>query len=172
MSIVKKIIIYGIALSIWFNCFIAFKRIEVASVNNINNAVSEIKRMTPRKVAIETFDLINKERIKNGLAELRYNRQLEQAGFNQCEDIMAYDYWSHNRDGKNWEDFAEELGIEYKHLGNNIAKDFYPAGLMVKGWMESQRHRDNILGDYEEVGIGAIIQEDGSYLACCFFKGD
>jgi uncharacterized protein YkwD len=59
-------------------------------------------------------------------------------------------------------------------FGENVAycqhyKD--PVQVTVKGWMNSPGHRENILGDFEETGMGVSIRKDGKiYFTQLFAK--
>jgi uncharacterized protein YkwD len=62
---------------------------------------------------------------------------------------------------------ADQLGVsDWKQIGENIAwlsgKD--PAERVVRCWMQSSGHRENILtSSYRESGIGLSIAADGKY---------
>ena len=49
-------------------------------------------------------------------------------------------------------------------LGENVAYNYGfkdPLATAVKGWMESPSHRDNILGNFVESGIGIAFSSEG-----------
>lgn len=43
------------------------------------------------------------------------------------------------------------------------------ADSIVQGWINSSGHRRNILGDYDEQGIGVDIRDDGRVMATQLF---
>ncbi|MBU1088250.1 CAP domain-containing protein [Patescibacteria group bacterium] len=106
----------------------------------------------------KVIKLTNQERQKNGLPQLVYNQDLASSATNKAKDMFAYNYWAHNSpSGKTPWDFFKEIGYDYSTAGENLAKDFYDTDSMVKAWMKSPTHRDNILhAKYKEIGIGVV----------------
>ncbi len=56
-------------------------------------------------------------------------------------------------------------GIAWSSYGENIAKNSYanPTQTAVTGWMNSDGHRKNILGNYDLTGIGVVKTNSGIY---------
>lgn len=51
-------------------------------------------------------------------------------------------------------------------FGENVAYNYNyddPVQVSIEGWMESPGHKKNILGDFEETGVGIAISEDGKF---------
>jgi uncharacterized protein YkwD len=109
----------------------------------------------------------NKERTKNNLGELQLNSNLSKAASAKAADMVKKDYWSHNTpDGKTPWYFIESVGYEYINAGENLAYGFKTNEGVINGWMNSQKHRDNVLGDYKDVGFGYANSDNfqgGSY---------
>lgn len=100
-------------------------------------------------------ELTNKERIKAGLPILWSNHKLNLAAQNKANDMMAKGYWEHYHDGKSPWDWMHEAGYEFKAAGENLAIDFLEVEPMVKAWMDSPSHRQNILNpNFKEIGVG------------------
>lgn len=106
----------------------------------------------------KVINLTNLERQKKGLIPLRYNQNLSVSASNKAKDMFANNYWAHNSpSGKTPWDFFKEIEYDYSTAGENLAKDFYDTDSMIKAWMKSATHRDNILHTkYLEVGIGVV----------------
>lgn len=100
----------------------------------------------------------NNERQKLGLAPLKYNVSLSQSAAAKAQDMFANNYWAHNSpQGKTPWDFFKSAGYQYSVAGENLAKDFYDTDGLVKAWMNSPTHRDNIVNaKYQEIGIGVV----------------
>lgn len=50
--------------------------------------------------------------------------------------------------------------------GENVAYSYNydkPVSCAVDGWMKSQGHKDNILGDFEETGVGVAVNKKGEF---------
>ncbi len=113
--------------------------------------------ITPTKV----IDLTNKEREKQGLAPLVLNTTLSQAALAKAADMFQDQYWSHFApDGKTPWDFMKESKYVYTVAGENLARDFMHTEDMMKAWMNSPTHKENIVNSkYKEIGIAVVDGE-------------
>lgn len=105
----------------------------------------------------EMFDLLNKERVANGLTALVFDEELSAVGAAHCRDMFARGYFSHNTpDGKTPFDRMNEADITYLIAGENLA--LAPnVTEAFNGLMSSPSHKANILlSDYGRVGIAVI----------------
>ena len=139
----------------------------------------------------KVHDLINRERKKKGLSALGWNANLHHIARRYSRDMSERGFFSHNDpEGRCFMDRYKDDGFECKlRLGNktclgaeNIAQDNlyrsvqYRNGVpsydwntgdeiaasVVKGWMSSKGHRENILTPYfKRQGIGIAFSEDG-----------
>ena len=103
--------------------------------------------------------LTNLERVKNGLSPLKMNSLLAQAAQGHAEAMAAGDFFDHLNPvtGSAMEDRINATGYEWSFLAENIGAGYETAEDVVKGWMESPKHRENILTPgLREVGIGYI----------------
>lgn len=100
----------------------------------------------------------NSERQKLGLPLLQYSSVLSQSAAAKASDMFANDYWAHNSpQGKTPWDFFKSAGYQYSIAGENLAKDFYDTDGLMKAWMNSPTHRDNIVNTkYQEIGIAVV----------------
>lgn len=102
--------------------------------------------------------LTNLERVKHHLQPLNYNADLSLSATNKAKDMFKENYWAHNSpSGKTPWDFFKEIDYQYSVAGENLAKDFYDNESVIKAWMKSPTHRENILHPkYLEIGIGVV----------------
>jgi uncharacterized protein YkwD len=116
-------------------------------------------------VAEATLCLLNGERADHGLAPLTPNAKLASAASLYAQDLVAGSYFSHTgRDGSDVLDRIERSGYLPRDadwmLGENLAwgtGSLATPGSIMRAWMNSQGHRDNILNpDYREIGIGIV----------------
>ncbi len=100
----------------------------------------------------------NSQRQKLGLVPLKYNATLSQSATAKAQDMFKSNYWAHNSpEGKTPWDFFKSAGYQYSVAGENLAKDFYDTEGLIKAWMSSPTHRDNIINPkYQEIGIGVV----------------
>lgn len=82
-------------------------------------------------IAQEAFNLINAERIANGLAALTWDSDMASYSDRRAQEIVTD--FSHNSAGGNW------------NVGENIATGQSTAQEVVAGWMSSEGHKRNIL---------------------------
>jgi len=110
--------------------------------------------ITAQKVLSQTND----QRQKLGLPLLQYNPVLSQSAAAKAQDMFASNYWAHNSpSGKTPWDFFKSVGYQYSIAGENLAKDFYDTDGLIKAWMNSPTHRDNIVNTkYQEIGIAVV----------------
>jgi cysteine-rich secretory family protein len=106
----------------------------------------------------KVLERTNNERKKSGLEPLQYNSVLADSARRKAEDMFQNDYWAHNSpEGKTPWTFFDATGYRYSVAGENLAKDFYNTDSLVKAWMNSPTHRDNIIHQkYKEIGIAVV----------------
>lgn len=100
---------------------------------------------------------VNLQRKIHNLQPLIFNEKLAQASNQKATDLSKNSYFSHTNplNNKKWSDFITESSYDYLVAGENLANGFYDANSMVKAWMESPSHRENILNsDVDETAIG------------------
>jgi uncharacterized protein YkwD len=104
----------------------------------------------------EILDEVNRERQKNDLSPVTCDAGLSLIAQNHAEDMSKEGYFSHTGpDGKDAFDYLTEAGISYRCAAENIAWGDDNAKTLVKRWMRSTGHRQNILGDFSKAGIGS-----------------
>ena len=97
----------------------------------------------------------NAARAANGLAPLTLNSQLNTSSQNKAQHMITYNYWAHVApDGTQPWYFFDQAGYAYQAAGENLAYGFDSSAGTVTAWMNSPSHRDNILGNYVDVGFG------------------
>ena len=110
----------------------------------------------------EVIKLVNVERKKAGLSELKKNKELCTAANARANEITKV--FAHERpDGTSCFTVFSEYNISYMSAGENIAMGQSTPSEVVTAWMNSPGHKANILGEkFKEIGIGAIYY-DGLY---------
>lgn len=106
---------------------------------------------------IELLKLINAERTKNGLSELKFDAEVQRVAQIKAKDLVDNNYFSHNSPtyGSPF-DMMKSFGVTYKAAGENIAGNSTLQGA-VTAWMNSEGHKANILSNaYNYTGIGVV----------------
>lgn len=102
--------------------------------------------------------LTNEQRRKKDLPPLIYNETLTRAAKNKASDLLKGGYFSHNSPGgKDFSSWVKEAGYPFAYTGENLAMDFVTNEGIMAGWMNSGKHRENLLNaNYKEIGIAAV----------------
>lgn len=122
------------------------------------------------------IELTNIERQKMGLSPVSENSALDKAAELKAQNMFQENYWAHFApSGKTPWDFILGAGYKFTVAGENLAKNFSSSDDVVKAWMASQTHRDNLLNPkYQDIGIAVeegvlngqktilVVQEFGS----------
>ena len=119
----------------------------------------------------EIFSLTNQVRAKNGLGELTYADDLQDAA-----DVRAYECsitFSHTRpDGSSCHSIVEEM--DYYVTGENLIKVDRPIAvpdIIMSEWMTSEGHRANILlPEFTKLAVG-VYEKNGVVYAAQIFMG-
>lgn len=106
------------------------------------------------------MDLINKERSNRNLNTLSIKTPLLVAAGEKAQDMIDRDYFAHvDPDGNYVWYRIEDAGYKpYKILGENLALDFSTSEGMIQAWLDSPKHRDNLLHkDFVDQGLSALF---------------
>ena len=118
----------------------------------------------------KVLDLTNAERAKAGLKPLAADSKLMDAARAKSADMRKNNYFSHTSPtyGSPF-DQMKAAGISYKKAAENIAMGQRTPEEVVKGWMESPGHRQNILTpEFTHIGIG--YDSNGHYWTQMFIQ--
>lgn len=137
-----------------FECFVFANELpkEQIVVDTSNATLSDEEE--------EVLNLINIERKKKGLTELKASSELQEVAKLKAEDLVNNNYFSHTSPtlGTPFEMLKNE-GVMYKYAGENLAGN-ETGKKAVTAWMNSPAHKDNILdSDYEYTGIAVVDSE-------------
>ncbi|OGM24869.1 hypothetical protein A2962_04165 [Candidatus Woesebacteria bacterium RIFCSPLOWO2_01_FULL_39_61] len=108
------------------------------------------------------FNLVNEERRKKGIAQLKWRVEVVPVARNHARDMWERGYFGHvSPEGKDVGDRLEEANITYTIAGENLA--LAPTLQTAHtGLMNSEGHRRNILDpEFKRMGIGVI--DNGIY---------
>lgn len=113
---------------------------------------------------INTADLIiltNEIRNIKGLNPLTENIKLQIAATSKAKHLIQHDYFSHNSpNGKQFSEWIIESGYNFQIVGENLAIGFESNKDVMKAWMDSPSHKENILNEkYNEIGL-IVMQGD------------
>lgn len=112
--------------------------------------------------AKKVADLVNQERAKAGLAPLEVKVNLQTAAQVRAKEIEKS--FSHTRpNGSSFSTVLAENGVDYRGSGENIAWGQRSPEEVMKGWMNSEGHRANILNkNFKYIGVGYHVNSNGT----------
>lgn len=110
-----------------------------------------------RQIALETFSLINEQRVAAGVKPLSWNPNLEDASMVRAQECAVV--FSHQRpNGKAWNTVNSKI-----QGGENLAFGYQSAQEAVSAWMASPTHADNILYPKFASTSISIYEEGGTF---------
>jgi uncharacterized protein YkwD len=119
----------------------------------------------------QLVNLINKERAKRGLAQLRVNGKLVEAARSHSTEMGEAKYFDHNSaDGEKWSSRVVRYGYKregyaYWKAGENLyygANIYSSPVVCVDAWMKSRAHKAVLLTKvFRDVGVGAVKTDSG-----------
>ncbi len=104
----------------------------------------------------EVIQLTNQERAKYGLPPLRADWQVSRVARIKSADMRDRGYFAHNSPtyGSPFQ-MLKSFNISYRSAGENIASGQPSAESVVRAWMNSPGHRQNILNNtFTHIGVG------------------
>ena len=111
------------------------------SCNSIYDANTEKDCYT---LSYKVFEIVNQERIKAGVKPLKFNNDMYKAAMvraKECDESFSHD----RPNGTSCFTALKEAGVKYLSAGENIAMGYRTPADVMKGWMNSEGHRNNIL---------------------------
>ena len=121
--------------------------------------VAELEDLTT--VRQELLERVNEERREAGVPLLRLQHQLNRTAQGYAEDMLARGFYDHNSpEGTTVMDRARAEGYRGRTTGENLADGAESVDEVMRGWMESKAHRENLLSPiFRDAGFGVAIGE-------------
>lgn len=116
---------------------------------------------SPTSVEVEIVRLVNEHRVSLGKPVLESNDILWKAARSHTEYMIGKKAISHDNFESRLDAIAKQLS--YSSAGENVASGYTTPAAVMTGWLNSQGHRENIEGDYNKIGVGAIQDADGTW---------
>ncbi len=123
-------------------------------------------RLETREIEQGLYDLINRERAKQGIPLLQISKSLISIARSHSQDMAVQSDLTHiSNDGKTYAKRLHEAGLFFKGSGENVAfsQSFLPEAIH-DSFMRSQGHRENIMDTrFDTIGIGVFYNKDKGY---------
>lgn len=118
-----------------------------------------------KRIEHQVIQLTNQERAKYGLPALLPDWQLSRVARYKSMDMRDQRYFDHNSPvyGTPFK-MIRDFGISYTYAAENIAMGQTTPQAVVRAWMNSPGHRQNILSkNYTYIGVGYATGGTGRY---------
>uniref|UniRef100_M4B1A3 SCP domain-containing protein n=1 Tax=Hyaloperonospora arabidopsidis (strain Emoy2) TaxID=559515 RepID=M4B1A3_HYAAE len=111
------------------------------------------------------LNAVNAERVARNLPKLCMNLELQNAAQGHSNDMAVYNYMGHTgSDGSKMSGRIEAEGYHGVACGENVAAGQVSVEQVVKAWMASPPHRQNILRKkFTMLGCGYAYNDDSAY---------
>ena len=109
----------------------------------------------------EVIDLTNKAREAAGVPKVETDPALTQAALGKASYMIAKNFWAHTApDGTEPWKFITDSAYQYRYAGENLARDFANSESVVKAWVNSPSHKENLLSSrYQDIGVAVVKGE-------------
>lgn len=130
--------------------------------NQNNFSIIQKLNLTATVYPVVLADLANQDRAVSGVSELTWSGTLENAAKLKAEDMLKNGYFAHTSpSGVTPWYWLSEVDYNFIYAGENLAIDFTESVNVEKAWINSPKHKENILNShFTEIGIATI---DGLY---------
>ncbi len=120
----------------------------------------------------QALELINEIREEQNLPRLYKDSSLVNAAEKRAKELKST--FAHKRpSGEEWYTVLGETGVSYMIAGENLAMGYSTADEVVKAWMNSEAHRDNILQSrFSRIGISHYVGSNGTHYWAQVFAGN
>lgn len=145
-----------------------FLLVHVPCVAGDKGAKSGKMEQSPLEIEQRIFEAVNGIRQKNGLRPLRHSPELQSMARLHSLDMADHDYLGHiDSRRQDLKARAQALNLKgWRMIAENIART---AGYkqsdeaMLKEWLTSRQHRENILErEFDATGVG-VVRDRGGY---------
>jgi len=102
------------------------------------------------QIAIKILNKTNAIRSAQGLEDLLQDDEMDALASLHSENMITHDFFDHvDHEGKSPSERADDL-------------DFVWSSIAEKGWRNSPGHYTNMIGDFDELGVGVAFTQDST----------
>lgn len=137
---------------------------------------SEIDSSLQQIITQKIFEKTNAIRTSRGLSELAQNDDMDQLAQLHSNNMVEYNFYSHvDHQGKSPSQRADDLNFEWRRIAENIAQVPWHENVLkcgntrsaesisecvVEGWRNSPGHYANMIGEFNQLGVGVAFTND------------
>ena len=153
----KRLLFLLLMIGLFVQLFYVSKYTVFAYWKDEINMKGEDTEVILNEDEIMTYELVNKYRMQNGLAKLKFSKELQKVAEIKANDLLTSKEFSHTSliYGKTFNIMKDE-NIKYNVAGENLAGNVN-SEKAVEAWIGSETHRANILDEqYNYTAICSI----------------
>gem|GEM_PF-1895952 len=125
--------------------------------------VSEAPAPDPDQTAADVIAAVNAQRGAAGLPPLEVSACATEQVTERVAGLAATNAFKHPP-------LEPVLGVcALTGAAENLAKGYTEGNGVVDGWMDSESHRDNVLGEWTEIGVSCQVRLDEEWLCGAMF---
>lgn len=118
------------------------------------NANTPVGAASPAALRRAVVCLVNAQRTERHLPRLHANKRLNRSAQRWTNEMVSHGLFSH---GTNFAARIDAVGFSWSTAGENIAAGYPTPAAVVRGWMGSTGHCQNILApNFLDVGTGVM----------------
>ncbi len=146
--------------------------IDYNTEQEFNTLYAQGTNTLKKSFEMQNFYVTNATRVKFGLTPFKYNEELKKLAFLHSLDMVENKYFSHyTLNGDSVLERAQKQNVDFNKIGENLAMGAQNSLYSHELLMNSKGHRDNILADFSDIGIGVAFDEKSTpYLTQNFLK--
>lgn len=115
----------------------------------------------------ELISALNQARAAEKKRALKRHAVLERVAIKHAKEIAAADELNHDSEnGSGPAKQLEKAGYRFRKLAQELFSGEYDSKVIVETWLNEAIHRDNVLGDFSDVGVGYATTAKGTPYWC------
>lgn len=146
----------------WSAVLLAFALAPLAWADDKKDDKKSELKLTADEEAVIVLTNAERKKAEKELPPLKMNPQLMAAARKHAANMAAQGKLDHKLDDKDPGDRTKAAGYTSEFVGENIAWNQKSPQDVVKAWMDSEGHRENILhAEYTEIGVAVAKNKKG-----------
>lgn len=125
------------------------------------DAISLKNAPAPKEIEIEILERINEYRLGLGLNKLNSLNIIKSVAFSHTDYMVEVNYINHDNFFQRKSSLVQNVNA--KVVSENVAYAYSSAQSVVNAWINSESHRENIVGDFTDFEVSAEQNSDGKW---------
>lgn len=126
--------------------------------------------LSPEKASSQLLDAINQARATEKKRPLKPNDALNRVALKHAREIAAADELrQEGDDGAGPAKQVQSAGYRFRKLAQELFSGEFDSKVIVETWLKEDIHRGNVLGDFNDIGIGYAATPKGTPYWCVIF---